>query len=158
MSDNYLINLYNKTRMLPAGKIIFSRLFARKAPYFTTIKPYVAELRPHFCEVHFKKHKGVENHIGTVHVIAIANGLECAMGACAEASIPSHLRWIPKGMDLRYTAKANSDIRVTAEIDPNSWGANQNVDVIVKAMRNDDKVVVEGTINLWVTEKPKRKA
>ncbi len=157
MSENYLINLYNKLAAVPAGKTLFSRFFARKAPYFKTISPYINELRPHFCEVQFKKRKSVENHIGTVHVIAIANGMETAMGACAEASIPKHLRWIPKGMDLRYTAKATSDIRVTAEIDPDSWGANKNVDVIVKAMRDDDTVVVEGEIHLWVTEKPKKK-
>lgn len=156
MSSNYLMSLYEKASKLPGGKFVFSRLLARKAPYFASVAPFVEVLKPHHCEVVLKKRKSVENHIGTVHVIAIANGLECAMGACAEASIPSHLRWIPKGMDLRYTAKATSDIRCVADIDPNSWGADQNVDVIVKAMRDDGTVVVEGTIYLWVTEKPKR--
>lgn len=154
--SNYLINLYQKTSRLPAGKHVFSRFFARKAPYFSTISPYIAELRPNFCEVHFKKRKSVENHIGTVHVIAIANALEVAMGACAEASIPSNLRWIPQGMNLKYTAKANSNIVATATIDPNSWGADQQVDVIVTAKRDDGTVVVEGVIHLWVTEKPAR--
>lgn len=157
MASNYLLNMYAKANRLPAGKKLFSMFFARKAPYFSTISPTITELRPHFCEVHFKKRKSVENHIQTVHVIAIANALECAMGACAEASIPSHLRWIPQGMDLKYTAKANSDIRVTATIDPDSWGADQQVDVIVKAMRDDATVVVDGVIHLWVTAKPAKK-
>lgn len=156
MASNYLLNLYNKITRLPAGDKIFSMFFARKAPYFATISPTITQLRPNFCEVRFKKHKSVENHIRTVHVIAICNALECAMGACAEASIPSDLRWIPKGMDVKYTAKATTDIRATAEIDPASWGPNKEVDVIVKAMRDDDTVVVEGVIHLWVTEKPKR--
>lgn len=155
-STNYLLNFYQKAAKLPAGKLLFSRFFARKAPYFSSITPTITQLRPNFCEVRFKKRKSVENHIQTVHVIAIANALECAMGACAEGSVPSHLRWIPKGMDLRYTAKATSDIRATAEISPDSWGADKEVDVIVKAMRDDDTVVVEGVIHLWITEKPKR--
>lgn len=155
MPSNYLLNLYEKTSRLPAGKRLFSMAFARKAPYFSSISPTITELRPNFCEVRFKKRKSVENHIRTVHVIAVANALECAMGACAEASIPASLRWIPKGMDLKYTAKATSDIRATAEIDPASWGANQDIAVIVKAMRDDNTVVVEGVIHLWVTEKPK---
>lgn len=156
MPSNYLLNLYAKITRLPAGEKIFSMFFARKAPYFASISPTITQLKPNFCEVRFKKHKSVENHIRTVHVIAIANALECAMGACAEASIPANLRWIPKGMDLKYTAKATTNIRATAEIDPASWGADKEVNVIVKAMRDDDTIVVEGVIHLWVTEKPKR--
>ena len=46
------------------------------------------------------------NHIGTVHVIAICNGLEFVMGVLTEASIPQHLRWLPKGMNVNYVAKS----------------------------------------------------
>ena len=94
MSDNYLLKLYQRTARLPKGKVLFSRLFARQAPYFGTVRPLVEELRPDYCRVTFKKRKAVQNHIGTVHVIAICNALEAAMGAMAEASIPKHLRWI----------------------------------------------------------------
>jgi hypothetical protein len=78
MSNNYLLNLYEKALKLPAGRKIFSMVFSRKAPYFATITPTIAELRPNFCKVTFKKRKGVENHIQTVHVIAICNAMECA--------------------------------------------------------------------------------
>lgn len=157
MSDqgNYLLNLYEKATRLPAGKRLFSMIFARKAPYFATISPVINQLRPDFCEVTFKKRRAVENHIHTVHVIAICNALEAAMGAMAEASIPSHLRWIPKGMEVDYTAKATSDIRATAEVAPGAWENGPEVPVTVKAMRDDGTVVVEGRIHLWVTEKPR---
>tara|TARA_Y100001001_G_scaffold164107_1_gene195138 strand:- start:1663 stop:2166 length:504 start_codon:yes stop_codon:yes gene_type:complete len=155
MSDNYLLNLYEKTLKLPAGRKLFSMVFSRKAPYFATITPVITELRPNFCEVKFKKRKGVENHIQTVHVIAICNALECAMGAMAESSIPKHLRWIPKGMNVNYTAKASSNITATAEVKPEDWKPG-DLPVTVKAMRDDGTVVVEGTINLWVSEKPKK--
>lgn len=153
-TDNYLLKLYDKTTRLPAGRRLFSAVFARKAPYFGTIRPLIHELRPDFCEVRFKKRRAVENHIGTVHVIAICNALEAAMGAMAEASIPAHLRWLPKGMDVRYTAKATGDIRATAEVADNAWEQGPDVPVTVKAMLEDGTVVVEGTIHLWVTEKP----
>ena len=91
-SDNYLLRLYHKTTSLPFGRWIFSRMFARKAPYFASIRPSVTELRPNFCEVRFARRRKVENHIGTVHVIAICNALEMAMGGLAEATIPKHLR------------------------------------------------------------------
>ena len=98
----------------------------------------------------------MQNHIGTVHVIAICNALEAAMGAMAEASIPKHLRWIPKGMDVRYTAKATSDITAIAEVAPGAWENGPELPVTVTAYRDDGTVVVEGTIHLWVTEKPAR--
>lgn len=151
--SNYLLNLYARAGKMPLGKKIFSAFFARKAPYFGTINPLVSELRPNFCEVKFAKRRAVENHIGTVHVIAICNGLEMAMGALAEASIPKHLRWIPKGMDVRYTAKATTDIRVTAEANPEDWKPG-DLPVTVKAFRDDGTIVVEGTIMLYVSEKP----
>lgn len=153
MSDNYLLRLYQKAARVPKGRKLFSILFSRKAPYFGTVRPLVAELRPDFCKVTFKKRKAVENHIGTVHVIAICNALEAAMGAMAEASIPAHLRWIPKGMEVRYTAKANSNITATAEVAPGAWENGPNVPVTVKATRDDGTVVVEGAIHLWVTGK-----
>ncbi len=40
------------------------------------------------------------------------------MGALAEASVPAGKRWIPKGMEVAYTAKATSDITCIAETDP----------------------------------------
>jgi acyl-coenzyme A thioesterase PaaI-like protein len=150
---NYLLDLYSKAGKMPLGKKVFSMFFARKAPYFATISPVVSELRPNFCEVQFPKRRAVENHIGTVHVIAICNALEMAMGALAEASIPKHLRWIPKGMQVSYTAKATTDIRVTAEANAADWKPG-DLPVTVKAFRDDGTVVVEGTIMLYVSEKP----
>ena len=43
------------------------------------------------------------------------------MGALAEATIPRDKRWIPKGMEVAYTAKADSDITCIAETDPEQW-------------------------------------
>jgi hypothetical protein len=97
----------------------------------------------------------VKNHIGTVHAIALCNGLEATMGALAEASIPSDKRWIPKGMEVSYTAKATSDITCIAETDPEAWtGDDPEVPVRVRGVRDDGTTVVEGVIRLWVTEKP----
>jgi len=152
--ENDLLAMYRRIERWPLGKNIFSRLFARKVPYFASIRPTVTELRPNFCEVGFAKRRKVQNHIGTVHVIAICNALEMAMGGLAEATIPKHLRWIPKGMQVDYPAKASSDIRATAETSPEDWKPG-DLPVTVKAYRDDGIVVVEGIITLYISEKPK---
>ena len=55
--------------------------------------PIGTEMRQKQWEVVFKKRKRVKKQRGTVHVIAICNGLEMAMGFMWEAYIPKHLRW-----------------------------------------------------------------
>ena len=150
-----VLTLWNKTSALPQGKRIFSLLFSQKAPYFATIHPRFVEIRPDYAELVIPKRRGVHNHLKTVHAIALCNGLEAAMGALAEATIPADKRWIPKGMEVRYTAKATSDITCVAETDPEQWttvpDAGGDLPVRVLGTRDDGTVVIEGVINLWVT-------
>ena len=131
-----------------------SKVVARQAPYFTTVKPQIIEVRENYCEIHIKKRKSLENHIGTVHVIAICNQLEMCMGVLAEASVPKHLRWIPKGMEVNYTAKAGSDIKGIATVDT-PWEPG-DLYVKIQAFDKNDVVVVDGRIKIWVSEKPSK--
>ena len=152
-----ILSLWNKTSALPQGKRIFSLLFAQKAPYFATIRPRFTELRPNYASLVIPKRRGVHNHIGTVHAIALCNGLEAAMGALAEATIPNDKRWIPKGMDVSYTSKATTDITCIAETDPEQWtSGDPDLHVRVRGERTDGEVVITGVIKLWVTPKPPR--
>lgn len=154
-------NLWKTTTGLPVvggtlGKRVFSIAFAQKAPYFATIHPRVTELGPNHCEVVIPKRRRVQNHIGTVHAIAMCNGLEMAMGGLAESTIPSDKRWIPKGMSISYTAKATGDVTCIAETDQEQWDtAEGDLPVRVRGQLADGTVVIEGTITLWVTSKKK---
>lgn len=154
-SENSVMQMWERMSAVPGGKWLFGQIVARKAPYFKTISPDVEEVRPNYARLLLRKRKSVENHIGTVHVIAICNMLEMAMGVCAESSIPSHLRWIPKGMQVDYTAKGGTDITGIAEINPDDWKPG---DLVVKITATDSKgvVVVRGTITLWVSEKRRK--
>ncbi len=139
------------------GKRVFSLLFSQKAPYFATIRPRFVEIRADYAELVIPKRRGVHNHLGTVHAIALCNGLEAAMGALAEATIPADKRWIPQGMEVAYTAKATSDITCIAETDPEQWTSDDpELPVRVRGVRDDGTVVVEGVIRLYVTKKPSR--
>jgi hypothetical protein len=149
-----VLDLYERATRVPVlGRGAFSLAFALKAPYFLTIAPTLLELRPNHAEVKVRKWWGVHNHIGTVHVIAVANGLEMAMGALAEATIPTHLRWIPKGMQLEYLALSDSTLLATADTDPSDWEQPGEIDVRVQATREDGTVVVRGVIHLHVSER-----
>ena len=155
-----VLTLWKTTSRLPFGQRVFSAAFGWRAPYFRSIRPRFTEIRPHRAALLIKDRRRVHNHIGTVHAIALCNGLEAAMGALAEATIPPHQRWIPKGMEVRYTAKADSDVLCMAETDPEDWlvdetqAGGRDVPVRVTGVRRDGTIVVEGTIRLWVTERP----
>lgn len=137
------------------GDRAFSFAFSQMAPYFWSIRPRFTVIEPNHAELVIRKRRGVQNHIGTVHAIALCNGLEAAMGALAEATIPSNKRWIPKGMDINYTAKADSDITCIAETDPQQWTSDEtDLHVRVKGVRRDGTVVIEGVIKLYVSPKP----
>lgn len=146
------LRLWRQLTRYPGGRWLFSQVIAFKAPYFRSIAPRLIEVRPNHVQVFMKKRRRVENHIGTVHVIAICNLLEIAMGACAEASIPKHLRWIPKGMTVAYPAKAGTDITATAQINPDDWRPGE-LPVTVTACDAHGTVVVKGVITLWISEK-----
>ena len=149
-----ILRLYRRVTRLPLGDRLFSFAFARKAPYFATVRPRFTVLEPNHVELVIRKRRAVHNHIGTVHAIALCNGLEAAMGALAEATIPPHKRWIPKGMEVAYTAKADSDVTCVAETDPAQWsGDDPDLPVRVRGTRADGTVVIEGVIRLWVTER-----
>ncbi|WP_375475286.1 hotdog fold domain-containing protein [uncultured Jatrophihabitans sp.] len=149
-----LLELYKRANRVPGvGKGAFSLAFALKAPYFLTIAPTVVELRPNHAEVRVRNWWGVHNHIGTVHAIALANGLEMAMGALAEATIPAHLRWIPKGMELEYLALSDSAMLAVADTDPEAWTQPGEIAVRVQATRSDGVATVRGVIRLHVSER-----
>ncbi len=152
-----VLTLWNTLGRLPRGERLFSFVFARKAPYFATIRPRFTVIEPNRAELVIPNRRRVHNHLGTVHAIALCNGLEAAMGALAEVTIPAHKRWIPKGMTVAYTAKATSHITCIAETAAASWAPDAlpddggDVPVRVRGVRDDGEVVVEGEIRLWVT-------
>ncbi|WP_030485132.1 hotdog fold domain-containing protein [Nocardioides aequoreus] len=162
-----VVDLHRTATTLPVlgplvGERLFSFAFSQVAPYFWSIRPRFTVIEPHHAEVVVPKRRGVKNHLGTVHAIALCNGLEAAMGVLAEATIPADKRWIPKGMEVAYTAKATSDITCHADTDPAQWSdealpdAGGEVPVRVKGVRDDGTVVIEGVIRLWVTPRKRR--
>ena len=149
-----VLALWKQAGRLPAGDRLFSRLFALRAPYFGSVRPRFTVIEPNHAELVIRDRRRVHNHIGTVHAIALCNGLEAAMGALAEASIPREKRWIPKGMQVSYTAKATGDVTCVAETDPQVWtGDDPDVPVRVRGELADGTVVIDGVISLWVTPK-----
>ena len=138
------------------GRWMFARTVSKRAPYFGTIKPRFVDLQPKLCRVSMRKRRAVENHIGTVHALAMGNLCELAAGMCTEVTIPVGMRWIPRGMTIEYLAKAETDVVATAHLDKTEWAGAENVAVPVSVTDASGKQVVRAVISMYVS--PRKEA
>ncbi|KYH43771.1 hotdog fold domain-containing protein [Branchiibius sp. NY16-3462-2] len=144
---------YQKVAAKPFGRQLFSLVYMVKAPYFSTVRPQIRQMSPHRAEVTIKKRWRVQNHIGTVHAIAVANGMEAAMGLLAEATVAPGMRWLPRGIELEYLAKTAGDVTCVAETAPEDWAKEPPFDVSVRVSGTlaDGTEVVRGVIPIYVS-------
>ena len=144
------LKMYNKIAPLPAGNWLFSKAVCLVAPYFASIKPRFDELRPNFCQISIKKRRSVQNHIGTVHAIAMCNMAELAGGTMTDVSVPKNARWIPAGMTVQYVKKAKTNLIAVADGSDLDWTINGNVvvPVVVKDTKGETVFTADITMNI----------
>ena len=134
------------------GRWLFSRIICWKAPYFGTITPHIEVLEPGRCVVRLRQHRAIQNHIGTVHAIAMCNAAELAGGMVTEVTIPDSMRWIPKGMSVRYLKKALGVLHATAQVGTVvDTSVAQDLQAIVEVRNAADEIVFDANITMWVS-------
>lgn len=150
---NQALSLYRRLVSFPGGRWLYGRLICFKAPYFATIAPQFRALEPGRCEVVIRDRRRVHNHIGTVHAIALCNAAELTAGMMTDVTIPSSMRWIPKGMTVEYLAKAKGTLVALAEPElpareaPNGYAWP----VLVKVRNEAGEDVFRARIDMWVS-------
>ncbi|MEL6672843.1 MAG: hotdog fold domain-containing protein [Bacteroidota bacterium] len=153
-----ILALQKKLLKLPFGQALFSYVVARNAPYFLSIKPRILHLAPHRCEVRMRKRWRVQNHIKTVHAIAMCNMAELAGGMCIEVTIPREFRWIPAGMEVSYLKKAETDLIATCELPEIDWPNTKEVICPVSITNTEGVEVMSARIRMYISAKKPRKA
>lgn len=136
------------------GRWLFTRVVCFRAPFFASISPTFLELGPGRAVVRLKKRRKVQNHLGTVHAIAMANLAELAAGTMMEVSIPAEQRWIPRGMTIEYLARAESDVTATALLPAVDYGPAQDIIVSVSVRDEHGKEVSRATVPMYVSPRP----
>lgn len=152
-----MLRLYRRLAGLPAGRWLFSQAVCWRAPYFGTIRPRFVDLRPGHCEVRMRNRRGVHNHIGSVHAIAMANLCELAAGTMTEVSVPAGMRWIPKGMTIEYLRRATTNLRALCRLEAlPAAGEARELPVTVNVLNEGSEAVVRAVITMWLS--PRRAA
>ncbi len=150
--------LYKQLAGYPFGKWLFTRAICFQAPYFASIRPLLRRLEPGRAVVFMRKRRRVQNHIGTVHALAMGNLCELAAGLVMEASVDSATRWIPKGMTIEYLAKAHTDVEATAVVPVQAWPEAADVPVKVSVRNRLGEEVVRAVIRMYVSPLPRSTA
>lgn len=153
-----VLEIYDRMSRWPFGRWLFTRVVCFRAPYFGSIRPCFVDLRAGFAEARMRKRRSVQNHIGTVHAIAMANLCELVAGTMIEVTLPLSMRWIPKGMTIEYRGKAETDLRARAQLGPlPQFDRAMEVSVPVDVLDASDNVVVHADIVMWVSPRPQRR-
>jgi acyl-coenzyme A thioesterase PaaI-like protein len=133
------------------GRWLFARAVCKRAPYFGSIRPAFIDLQPALCRVSMEKRRAVENHLGTVHALAMGSLCELAAGLVTEVTIPQTMRWIPRGMTIEYLKPADSRLLALARLDKNEWAAAENIGVPVSVTDARGQEVVRAVISMYVS-------
>lgn len=155
MTDSRVLRGWQRLSGTSFGRWLFSRLVCLRAPYFASIRPCFDVLEPGKAVAHMRKRRAVCNHIGTVHAIAMANLCEFVAGTVTEVSLPASLRWIPRGMQIDYLGKAETDVSAVAAFPAIAGDSGQDParDVVVPVSVTDrhGRQVVHADITMYIS-------
>lgn len=130
---NVLRDLWNFLAGMPGGKVLFSRLIGRMAPYTGTISARITALRPGFCQAELPDRRRVRNHLRSIHAVALVNLAELTGNAALGYSLPDDARFIPSGLSIEWIKKARGTITATSEcpVPPTSARAEYLVPIVM---------------------------
>jgi acyl-coenzyme A thioesterase PaaI-like protein len=151
---NLIRQAWDLLSVMPGGKLLFSRLIGRMAPYSGTIDARVTVLRPGYSEATMADRKQVRNHLSCIHAIALVNLAEIAGNVALFYSMPDDARFIVSGIDIEYLKKARGTITAVGEspVPRTNARAPYDISVTLRDAKGDD--VARATLHSLVGPKP----
>ena len=153
---NFIREVWDRLERIPGGKLLYSRMIGRLAPYTGTIGAVVQELGPGYSRVTLADRRAVRNHLSCVHAVALANLVELTGNVALGYSLPDDARFIVAGMGLDYIKKARGTITGECRTPPIDSSAKQEYQVKVTLRDESGDVVVEGTLRTLVGPKQRQ--
>ena len=146
------LKIFQSLSKYPAGKWLYGKLIGYIAPYFSTIKPYITELKPGKAKIIIKDRRKIRNHFGSIHAGALCNLAELAGGLTIDVSLSPQLKWIPIGMSIQYLKKARGHLAAVCEVNPSELLPGR-VSAKIEILNMEKEKIAEATIDFNIKEK-----
>lgn len=143
-----LLDLWARCRRMPFGAGLFGLLLGRIVPYSGTIRARVHELAPGRARITLGDRRGVRNHLGSIHAVALANLGELTSGLAMTAALPPGTRAIVLSLTTEYLKKARGTIAAASDVTlPPIEGDTEHL--VTAELRDASNDVVARTTVRW---------
>jgi uncharacterized protein (TIGR00369 family) len=128
---------------LPGGKRLFDRALGSAIPYTGSIRARVLELGDGYARVELKERRAVQNHLQSVHAIALANLGELTGNLALCCALPDDARFIVRSFAIDYLKKARGTLHAECRIRSKPTSDPGQYDIVVKIYDRDATLVAE---------------
>lgn len=153
-SRNLVRQAWDVLSVMPGGKVLFSRMVGRMAPYSGSIHPQITVLRAGYCEATMVDRRAVRNHLDCIHAVALVNLAELTGSTALFYSMPDDARFIVSGLDVEYVKKARGTITAAGESPVPRASARAAYEVPVTLRDASGEVVARVVLHTLVGPKP----
>ena len=143
-----LLSVWRTLSGLPGGGFVFTCLVRLMVPYTGSVWPRFEVLELGYARVSIRQRRRLEQHLGSIHAIALANVAECASGAAMLTALPPGYRGIVTRMQIEYFKKARGVVTAEARATLPDLAVEAEHD-FVSEVRDAAGDVVARTVATW---------
>jgi acyl-coenzyme A thioesterase PaaI-like protein len=141
-----LLSAWHRLSPLPGGHWLFTQLVKRMIPYTGSVSPRVEILEPGHARISITQRRRLENHLGSIHAIALMNVAEFASGAAMTVALPAGYRGIVTKISIEYLKKARGTVTAESRVILPDLSVDGEHDFTSEITNSDGEVVARATV------------
>jgi acyl-coenzyme A thioesterase PaaI-like protein len=140
---------WNRLHQLPGGKLVFSAIIGRMAPYTGTVGARIEELAPGYSRWTLRDRRKIRNHLHSIHAVALVNFAEVTTGTAMMMALPNDVRGIVRALAIEYVKKARGTLVAECRCTVPRVTQNTSFDVHADVRDATGDVVAHATVT-WL--------